>query len=276
MTSRRILLLALPVALSLGSNAGARPKKKGADAAPSELAPLPDKSAAPVAAADPKALNQLTLACSPPGADVFVDGQNIGSAPIDLPVPVTNGTHSLKVTKLGFAPFIDTFAAKPGKPVKLDVELMPVSGVLHVKSNVAGARVLIDGRYVGEVPTGTAETAGVFDVEMDVGARAVQVEKGCYKEFFKNVLAAAGKDEALDATLDPLPQNESNPCFVKPLPPPKWFQKKWVWGVIAAAAVLVAGGAVAAVMVRPAGFLDSADVVIDKSTPSMAGALLSF
>jgi hypothetical protein len=265
MTARRTLLLALPLLLSIGGSAVARPKKKAADAPASDMAPLPDKAPAG-AAANPNALNSLTVVCSPTGADVFVDGQNIGKAPIDLPVPVTNGTHSLKVSHLGFAPFIDTFTAKPGKQVKLEVELVPVAGVLHVSSSVAGSRVLIDGRYVGEVP---------LDVEMDVGARAIQVEKGCYKEFFQNLLAVAGKEETLDVKLDELPQNETNPCYVKPLPPPKWFQKKWVWGVLAGAAVLVAGAIVVAATVRPPGFLDPADVLYDKSMP-MSGALLSW
>ena len=222
---------------------------------------MPDNGS--VSVADAKGLNSLTLACSPPDADVFVDAQNIGKAPIDLPVPVSNGAHTLKVSKLGYAPYIDAFTAKPGKPVKLEVELAPVSGVLHVTSNTKGARVLVDGKYVGEAPT---------DVEMDVGARAIQIEKGCYKEFFQNVLAVAGKEEALDVTLDELPQNETNPCYVKPLPPPKWYQKKWVWGVVAAAAVLIAGGVVVGATVHPPGFLDSADVAHMPTT----GALLSW
>jgi len=44
-----------------------------------------------------------------------------------------------------------------------------VLGVVHVKSSVAGARVLIDGKYVGDA----SDTP--LDVEADVGPRAVHV-----------------------------------------------------------------------------------------------------
>jgi hypothetical protein len=226
--------LALGFALSSGTALAKDKKKKHGGGDPGIAEPLPDQPKA-----DPNALHSLTVLGQPAGADVFVDGQRIGQTPIDLPVPVTAGEHSIKVAKLGFAPYIDVFSAKKQKVVKLEIELVPVSGVVHVTSTVAESRVLIDGRFVGAASPGKP-----LDVEMEVGARAIQVEKGCYKEFFQNLLAVAGKEETVDVKLEELPQNETNPCYVKPLPPPKWYQKRWVWGVIAGVAAVGAGGAV--------------------------------
>lgn len=207
------------------SNADAR-RKSATPAAPS----------APVSSA--AAFNDLTLACSTPNADVYVDGEMIGKAPIDLPVPVAVGQHTIKVTKPGFAPYIDVFTAKPGKPVRLAVELVPISGVLHVTSSLKEVRVLVDGRYVGDAPV---------DVEIEVGPRAVQISKRCYQEMFKNVMSVAGQEIPVAAELAEMPA-DSNPCVVKALPPPKWYQKKWVWGVIAATVVVAAGTTVGAVL----------------------------
>jgi hypothetical protein len=176
------------------------------------------------------------VTCTTPGASVYVDGELIGQSPMDRPVWVTVGDHSIKVARLGFAPFIDVFSARPRADVRLDVELVPVAGVLHVKSNVPGARVLVDGRYVGDAP---------LDVEAEVGPRAVQVSKGGYKDFFENVMTVAGQESAVDVKLEELPEG-LNPYKPLPPPPPKWYQKGWVWGVIAASAVVVAGGAVGA------------------------------
>lgn len=220
---------------------------------PPSASPTPSATPAAPAAGD----SSLTLNCSPPGADVYIDGELVTKAPIEMPVPVRAGSHTIKVVKLGFAPYLDTFNTKGKKVVKLEVELIPLTGVLHVKSNIAEARVLIDGRFVGVAP---------LDVEMEVGARAIQVEKGCYKEFFKDVLASAGREEQLDVTLQPLP-DAINPCIVKPLPPPKWYQKKWVWGAIGGGAAAVAVAVLTTVLVitlRP-GPLDGADVVFDLS-----------
>ncbi|MSP60173.1 MAG: PEGA domain-containing protein [Myxococcales bacterium] len=261
----RSLVVVAPLLLLASGVADGKPRKKKPDPmeAVPDIAPLPDKKAPGAASAiDPKTLHSLTVECAPPGADVFVDGQMIGNAPIEMPVPVTAGDHTIKVVKLGYAPFIDVFSAKTKKVVKLEIELVPISGVLHVTANITGARVLIDGRYVGEAPV---------HVEMDVGARAVQVEKGCYKEFFSNVLAVAGKDDTIDVKLIELPQDETNPCYVKPLPPAKWFQKKWVWGVLAGAVVLVAGGTVGAIFgTQKAEFCSTTDACFNLMTSALA------
>lgn len=205
-----LVLLALPAAaFAKGSH----------HAAKKQAAPAPAAPAAP-------SLVPFSVDCATPGAAIYVDGQQIGVTPLDLPVPVTPGDHSIKIARLGYAPYIDVFSTKGQSEVKLAVELVPVAGVLHVTSNVPGARVLVDGRYVGDAP---------LDVEADVGARTVQVSKGGYKDYFTNVLTVAGQDQSLAAELEEIP--------VAPPPPPKWYQKGWVWGTIAAGAAVAAGGA---------------------------------
>jgi hypothetical protein len=257
------LILCFAAASLLAGAAYAKDHHKKHDSGPTLMPDPPGANNAPAPVPDnPHALNSLTLACSPPGADVYVDGELVSKAPIELPVPVKPGDHTLKVVKLGYAPYLDTFSTKGKKVVKLEVELVPIAGVLHVKSTVAESRVLVDGRFVGVAPV---------DVEIDVGARAIQVEKGCYKDFFKNVMAAAGKDEELDVTLESLP-DAINPCYVKPLPPPKWYQKKWVWGVMGgAAAVVIAAVVVTAVVLgNPTDPLAGADQKFDLSMKGAA------
>lgn len=208
-----------------------------------------------VAAAKPAdELNQMTLACSTTDADVFVDGENIGKAPIEFPVPVKNGNHTIRVTKPGFAPYIDVFKAVPGKPVSLSVDLVPVSGVLHVTGGTPGARVHVDGKYVGDVPVTT---------EVEPGKHKIEVEKACFTSFNSEASPEAGQQVEIAATMPYLPA-AVNPCIDKPPPPPAWYQKKWVWGVIAGGAVVVAGGAVAAAVLSTKGDpLAGADVKYD-------------
>jgi hypothetical protein len=175
----------------------------------------------------------LELSSTTDGADVEIDGERVGTVP--LPGPVTTlkpGEHTIKVTKPGFAPYIDVFKLGRGKPTQLSVELEPVAGVLKVKANVEAARVYIDGKYVGEAPLTT---------EMPVGARAIQVSKGGYKDFFQNVAAVAGQDVNLDVQLDELPIGV-NPYKPPPPPPPKWYEKWWVWtvGAVGVGAVVTA------------------------------------
>ncbi|MDB4968609.1 MAG: S-layer-like array protein [Myxococcales bacterium] len=156
------------------------------------------------------------------GAEVFIDGERIGTIPLGAPLTtLIPGEHTIKVVKPGFAPYIDVFKIDRRKPTRLEVELVAVAGVLRVKANVEAARLYVDGKFVGEAPITT---------EVQVGARAVQLSKGGYKDFFQNVSAVAGQDVNLDITLEELPIGV-NPYKPPPPPPPRWYEKWWVWTV---------------------------------------------
>jgi hypothetical protein len=164
----------------------------------------------------------LEVSSSTAGADVSIDGERVGTIP--LPGPITTlppGEHTIKVEKPGFAPYIDVFKIDRKKPTKVEVELVAVAGVLKIKSNVEAARVYVDGKFVGEAPLTT---------EIGVGARAVQVSKGGFKDFFQNISAVAGQEVNLDVLLEELPMG-ANPYKPPPPPPPKWYEKWWVWTV---------------------------------------------
>jgi hypothetical protein len=177
-------------------------------------------------AAQPQAAGRgggvLEVSSTTTGAEVSIDGESVGTIPLAGPITtLTPGEHTIKVEKPGFAPYIDVFKIDRKKPARVDVELVPVAGVLKLKSSVEGARVYVDGKFVGEAPITT---------EMQVGPRAVQVSKGGYKDFFQNVSSVAGQEVNLDVLLEELPVGV-NPYKPPPPPPPKWYEKWWVWTV---------------------------------------------
>jgi hypothetical protein len=178
--------------------------------------------ARPLYAADGKInVGQLVLQGSTVGAEIFIDGERIGVTPLAGPLTLTAEEHTIKIVKPGYAPMIDVVRVQKRKQTKLDVELTPVAGILRVRANIAEARVFVDGKFVGEAP---------IESELPVGARAIQVSHGGYKDFFQNVEAVAGQEVSLEVTLEELPP-ELNPYIVKAPPPPKWYQKWWVWTV---------------------------------------------
>jgi hypothetical protein len=182
----------------------------------------------------------LEVASTTTGADVSIDGERVGSIPLSGPLTtLTPGEHTIKVEKPGYAPYIDVFKIDRKKPTRVEVELVAVAGVLKLKTNVESARVYVDGKFVGEAPITT---------EMGVGARAVQVSKGGFKDFFQNISAVAGQEVNLDVLLEELPVGV-NPYKPPPPPPPKWFEKWWVWTVGA-----VAVGVVVTAVVVPSYF----------------------
>lgn len=170
-------------------------------------------------------LNSITV-----GAEVFVDGEKIGETPLSGPVVMAPGEHTIKVQKTGYAPLIDVFKITRKGQTKLDVELQPVSGALHVTSSVEKARVFVDGKFACEAPCTT---------EIETGARAIQVSKGGYKDFFQNVMSVAGQEVQLDVKLEELPMG-INPYKPPPPPPPKWYEKWWVWTAAVGGAAVIA------------------------------------
>ena len=187
--------------------------------------------AKPTPAAAP-APGTLAITSTTEGAEVFIDGERVGIVPLPGPLPLQPGEHTIKVQKSGFAPLIDVFKIQKKAQTKLEVELVPISGSLRVTSSVEKARVFIDGKFICEAPCSS---------EMQVGARAIQVSKGGYKDFFQNISAVAGQEVVLDVKLEELPP-DLNPYRVVAPPPARWYEKWWVWtvGVVALGAVVTA------------------------------------
>jgi hypothetical protein len=208
---------------------------------------LPALAKPPAAAvAAPANPGALVLSSIVDGAEVFIDGNKAGVTPLP-PLPLTAGDHTIKVQKLGFSPYIDVFSINKKKETRLSVEPQPVSGVVKVTVNVEQAHVFVDGKFIGEAP---------LTAEMGVGAKAIQVSKGGYKDYFQNIDAVAGQEVSMEVALEELPQG-LNPYKLAAPPPPKWFEKKWVWGVVAA------GVAVAVIAVVVPVELANRDAVAD-------------
>jgi hypothetical protein len=171
----------------------------------------------------------LSLSSSTEGAEVYIDGERVGTIPLPGPLPLAAGEHTIKVVKAGYAPLIDVFKIQKKGQTKLEVELVPITGALKVTSSVEKARVFVDGKFACEAPC---------TAEMQVGARAIQVSKGGYKDFFQNIASVAGQEVALDVKLEELPVG-LNPYKPAAPPPARWFEKWWVWTLAAVGAGVV-------------------------------------
>jgi hypothetical protein len=216
------------------------------------------------------AASGLFLRCTPDDSEVFIDGDSIGKTPLGKVYPLKVGEHTIRVSRPGFTPYIDVFKAKQGQVAKLEVELVPISGVLRLAADGQNSRVFIDDRYVGDAPV---------EAEMDVGQHAVRVERaGFYPENF-TVAAVAGQVVDKTVTLKELPPDQ-NPYLRKEAPPPKWYQKWWVWTIVGAVGVAAIATAIAVPVVKQKQALcNNVDVCvtnIDTTAPSMAGLHVSF
>ncbi len=173
---------------------------------------------------------RLVLTSQTEGAEVFVDGELVGKLPLEKPVVLKPGKYTLKITKKGFTEFIDVFTIKARRDTKLDIDLLPFAGVVRITTNVPGSRVFVDGKFVGETP---------LDAELQPGARTLKLQKGGYRDLTKTLEVVAGQTQNQDLTLEELPLGE-NPFRPLPPRPPKWYEKWWVWAVLAGGTTVLA------------------------------------
>ncbi len=126
-----------------------------------------------------------------PNAQVFLDGQLAGNAPLakdDLSV----GTHYVTVQAPGYRDWVRNVTLEAGASVELAAELVPVS-VLKVTSNVDGANVFLDGNAIGRTPFETS-SAPAGDHEIEVRMRG-------YHTFHADVTLTPGQPREMAVTL---------------------------------------------------------------------------
>jgi uncharacterized protein (TIGR02145 family) len=97
------------------------------------------------------AFGQLSVEANPKGADVFVDGQFKGKAPINLD-ELPSGTFRLKVSQALYETLDEEIIIEDGKANKQFVVLSPRFGTLIITGSPESAQVSINGKAVGPLP----------------------------------------------------------------------------------------------------------------------------
>ncbi len=124
---------------------------------------------------EPREHQDLSIAVdsSPRGAEIFIDGFRTGYATPYTFGNISDGSHSVMVTKNGFlpkqSPVYLPFGSYPGYTAHADFELEEYpSGFLYVDSIPRGAKVSIDSMYTGEVTPALFKTVptGIHLVEV--------------------------------------------------------------------------------------------------------------
>jgi hypothetical protein len=178
---------------------------------------------------------------------VFIDGEKVGQTPLSGPLALSAGEHTIRVSRPGYTPFIDVFRVKSGSLTALEVELIPISGVLRVTTSGKPAHVYVDDKYVGDTPSESEHTAGAHSVRVELPGHA--------PESF-TITSVAGQIVERSLNLSELPADQ-NPYARKPAPPQKWYQKWWVWTIAAVGVSAVATAIIVPIVVTNREFCDS-------------------
>jgi hypothetical protein len=71
-------------------------------------------------------LGQIQVTCATDGAEVTVDGKQVGSTPLGEMVWTTPGRHQVAVQHAGFSPVIEDVVVVAGSPSSVNIELRPI------------------------------------------------------------------------------------------------------------------------------------------------------
>jgi hypothetical protein len=127
---------------------------------PPNLAPAARRQPAQVPAARPQsaATGALDIAADVPGATVTLDGATLGPAP-RLIEGLRAGAHHLRVEHAGYQPWEQDTHVVPGVTAKVRARLSRPPGRLRVESDIAGASVFLDQKFIGRTPLDLPDVA---------------------------------------------------------------------------------------------------------------------
>lgn len=92
----------------------------------------------------------LVVFSEPSSADVYVDDKYYGRTPITIQ-KIPAGKRMVTVRLSGYADWSDEVVIEPGKIGQVNVKLK-LAGTLQVSSSPPGAKVYLNGKYIGETP----------------------------------------------------------------------------------------------------------------------------
>ncbi len=86
----------------------------------------------------------------PAGAEVLLDGQDVGASPIEIPLEW--GLHQLLIEKASYYPLQQEFNWQQDNQQLGEFELVPREVPFRLSSEPAGATVTLNGQYLGQTP----------------------------------------------------------------------------------------------------------------------------
>jgi hypothetical protein len=180
-----------------------------------------------------QAATGITVYSLTDGASIVVDGQVVGTIPMEALIPMEPGRHTLKVTKPGYSERAEIVDLREGQQIEFEIDLFPYAGIFQIDTNADDASLWLDGKpfaslpFNGEIPMGdhtlTIVATGFISAE-----RTLKIEGGREMTLRFDLEAASIISSSNDSVLN------------------KW----WFW---TAAGAVVLGGVTGAVLATSSG-----------------------
>jgi hypothetical protein len=128
----------------------------------------------------------------PSNAKVLIDGNEIGNTPITIS-DLKPGMHSVDIKMEGYVNWSKSLETIPDEDAVITAELQMEVGSASINSEPINAKVIIDGKVVGDTPI-TLE-------DMKPATYNVEVKRDGYVDWAENIDVIANKEVTIDAEL---------------------------------------------------------------------------
>lgn len=137
----------------------------------------------------------VSLTTSPSGAEVLVDGEVVGTTPLNA--ELLQGQRNLVLKLAGHKAWQEEFDVLPGADFAVPtVILIPADGLVFIRTNPTEASVTIDGEFVGLTPIEVALTPNEN--------HAITFFKNGYNSGNANIRTQPNQERELNITLEPV------------------------------------------------------------------------
>jgi len=196
-------------------------------------APKPGKSniiRGTLTALPPAKTGTLSLAVSPPGGEVLVDGVSSGfidQSGIHVLRDITAGYRNIQITLAGYKDWFERVYVEPNMNTKIRVTLTPITtGSLQVSSEPSSANVLLNGAPVGITP--------VTIPDLPAGPIQIQLTLPGYQDWNGETAVMIGQTVPVFGTLIPIVVETPKPVNTTPeeTPTPEPTQSPLLIGTV--------------------------------------------
>jgi hypothetical protein len=143
-----LAIVAIAVPFVLAGSTNDDPPARAAATHLASPAPVPTPAVVEAPSAEPSC--KISVASTPAGADVTLDGQPAGATPLELPASCER--HKLDIAHARYAPATRWVTPAAGEPATVELALARPTHELHVTTTPPGASIVIDGQPAGTTP----------------------------------------------------------------------------------------------------------------------------
>jgi tetratricopeptide (TPR) repeat protein len=149
-------------------------------------------------------VGEIIVTVTPEGADVQLNGEDIGVGPFDAPFIVSPGAYTVTASKAGFETVTKSVDILAKEKAHVDISLPELPARLHITATARGATVVINGSSVGVTPLKTPLT-------LPPDTYLVEVTKPGFEKYRQQVTLGPGANKQVTAELTEIPPAPAPP-----------------------------------------------------------------